>query len=299
VVYRALLDRSGRLDAQFDLPGQSIGQSVNLDIALTYTPDQPCGPLIAPVTFQIDPRSTLTVQRGGPPLGGFSAMPSEFAPSFMVALDGTSPDQLIYAARVVAAISSLTSSKLSPKVVDVKTAADADTGALIVAKSSALKETSLHPPVSGDGADVDIDDMPNDLRANITDGLGSIQVFADRPRDRTVVLVTTTGAWNLVDPLFRYIEGLDGKWTALFGDVLAAGRAGEPINLSVFAEPSAENTQEPQQAESTPIPWALIGAGVAALAVAAVVAGILVSSRRRKRPQPVGSDSDGLTKPSS
>ena len=298
VVYRSLLDTSGRLDAQFDLPGQAIGQSVDLEIALTYTPDQPCGPLIAPITFQIDQRSSFTVQRGGPPLGGFGAMPSEFAPSFQVALDGSSPDQLVYAARVVAAIASLTSRQLTPKVVDLKTAADSESGALIVAESSALQQTSLHPPVSGDGAGVDVNELPSELRASIADGLGSIQVFADRPRDRTVALVTTTGAWSLVNPLFDYIDGLDGKWSALFGDVLAAGRAGDPTNLSIFAQQADSDAVEPTQAEESPRPWGIIGIVLAAAAAVAVAAGILWSSRRRKREGTARTGEDVSTTPS-
>ncbi|PQE01303.1 hypothetical protein CYL16_09680 [Mycobacterium sp. EPG1] len=291
VVHRALLDTSGRLDAQFELAGKAIGQFVDLDIAITYTPDQPCGPLIAPITFQIDPRSTLTVERGGPPLGGFGAMPSEFAPSFMVAFDGTSPDQLVYAARVVAAVASLTSTQLTPKVVDVKTAADGNSGALIIAKSSALLQTSLHPPISGDGAEVDIDDLPTEVRASIADGLGSIQAFADRPRDRTVVLVTTTGDWSLVNPLFGYIDGLDGKWSALFGDVLAAGRAGDPTNLSIFAERAgSDDAPEQPRSEAGPVSGKVIGIGVAVAVVAAAGVAIMWSSRRSKRNLPAGPD---------
>ncbi|OAN42375.1 hypothetical protein [Mycolicibacterium iranicum] len=286
VVYRSLLDTTGRLDARFDIPGQTMGQFVNLDIALTYTPQQVCGPLIAPMSFQIDPKSSLTITRGGPPLGGFSALPSEFSPSFLVAFDGSSPDQLVYAGRVVAAIASLTNRQLTPKVVDVKTAGDANSGALIIAKSSALEQTSLLPPISGDGGEVSVDNLPAELSANIGDGLGSIQVFADRPRDRTVVLVTTTDAWSLVDPLFTYIDGLEGKWSALSGDVLAAGRAGVATNLSVFAQPTGEDVAEAPPAETSP-PWAVIGIAVAVAAAGAILAGILWSSLRRKRRQSV------------
>lgn len=296
VVYRALLDKSGRLDARFDIPGQTMGQFLNLDITLTYTPQQPCGPLIAPMTFQIDPKSSLAIQRGGPPLGGFSAMPSEFSPSFLVALDGSSPDQLVYAARVVASIAGLTNRQLTPKVVDVKTAGDANSGALIIAESSALEQTSLRPPVSGDGADVSVEDLPAELRANIGDGLGSIQVFADRPRDRTVVLVTTTDAWSLVDPLFTYIDGLEGKWSALSGDVLAAGRAGVATNLSVFAQPTGEDVAESAPAETSP-PWTVIGIAVAVAAAVAILAGILWSSLRRKRRQSAPAGEDPATTP--
>jgi hypothetical protein len=279
VVYGAPLNDTGRLDATFDVNNQAFGQWINLDLALTYTPNQTCGPFIAPITFQVDPQSTLTVHRGGPPLSGFGAVPSEFSPSFLVALDGTSPDQLTYAARTVAAIARLTSAPLAPQVVDVKTAVDAHSGALIVAESAVLEGTSLNPPVGGDGATVDLG-LPTELRANIDEGLGSIQAFADRPRNRSIVLVTTTDAWALVDPLFSYIEGLDGGWSALTGDVLAAGAGGVPTNVAIRADAEAVDTV-PTQASTSPKQWIPLGVGLAVVAALAIVAAVLWSRRRR------------------
>lgn len=279
VVYRAALDSSGVLDATFDLERPAFGQGVNLDFALTYTPHEACGPLMAPISFQVDPRSTLTMKRGGPPLNGFGAFPSEFSPGFMVALDGSGPNQLSYAARVVAAIARLTNTQLTPQVVDLKTAADADTGALIVANSKAIEQTTLNPPVAGDGATVDLS-LPTELRANIEDGLGSIQAFADQPRNRSVVLVTSTASWSLVDPLFNYIDGLDGGWSALSGDVLAAGEARVPTNVAIR---DSGNTFLPPSAPALPTSlnqWIPIAIGVAVVVAIAVVAAILWSRRR-------------------
>ena len=275
VVHRASLDNTGHLDATFNLESQTLGQFVRLDFALTYTPRQTCGPLIAPMAFEVDPRSTLTMHRGGPPPAGFSAVPSEFSPSFMVAIDGGNQNQLDYAARVVAAMARLTGSQLMPQLVDVKTAADATSGALIVASSAAMKQTSLNPPLGGDGTAVDVD-LATELRANIDGGLGSIQAFVDRPRNRSVVLVTTTDAWTLVDPLFNYIDGLDGGWSALTGDVLAAGAGGVPTNVSIRA---AGDTFEPPPHSSSR--WIPVGAGVAVVAAIAVLAAALWSRRRR------------------
>ena len=68
-------------------------------------------------------------------------LPSEFSPQFLVALDGTNPNQLNYAAQVVAAIARLTSTELKPKVIDLQTAVSATTGALIVANSKAIQQT--------------------------------------------------------------------------------------------------------------------------------------------------------------
>jgi hypothetical protein len=275
VVYRSLLDSTGQLDATFDLQRQMLGQRINLELALTYTPEQMCGPLLTPITFQVDPRSTFTVHRGGPPLAGFAGLPSEFSPGFMVALDGSSPDQLADAARVVAAIARLTGRQLTPQLVDINTAADATTGALIVARSSAIGQTSLDPPLAGDGAAVDVR-LPTALRGNVTDGLGSIQAFADTARNRSVVLVTTTAGWALVNPLLDYIDGPDVSWTRLTGDVLAAGVAGVPTNLSIRDEIGGSfdpsSALSPATAGGSAILWVGIGIGAAVLILAAVVA---------------------------
>lgn len=280
VVYRAALNDTGLLDATFDLDGQKLGQGINLDFAFTYTPHEVCGPLLAPITFQVNPKSTLTLTRGGPPLGGFGALPSEFSPNFMVALDGSSPDQLTYAARIVSAVARLTNGQLMPQVVDVKTAAEGTSGALIVANSEALSKTSLNPPLSGDGTAVDVA-LPTELRANVADGLGSIQAFADPPRNRSVVLVTTSGPWTLVDPLFTYLDGLGGGWSQLTGDVLAAGAAGTPTNVAIR---SGGDTAEPASAASAEsISWPHIGIGVAIAAVALLVLiGVILWARRRR-----------------
>lgn len=282
IVYRAMLDDTGLLDATFDLGSQMLDEQwINMELALTYTPRQECGTLIAPITFQIDPRSTLTMHRGGNPLGGFAAFPSEFGPMFVVALDGSGPDQIAYAARVVAAIARLTRAELKPQVVDLQTAADANSGALIVAKSQALQQLPLNPPVAGDGSSVNFA-LPDDLQLNIDGGLGSIQAFADAARNRSVVLVTTTAEWTLVDPLFGYIDGAVKDWSELTGDVLAAGVAGTPTEVAVRP---AGNVFEPPQSSTDS--WlktgAMVGGVTAALAIAVLAVALFL---RRRRVQP-------------
>ena len=289
VLYRAPLNQSGTLDATFNLDSQMLNQQfVSLQLALTYTPDQPCGPLVSSLTFQIDPRSTLTLHRGGPPLNGFNAFPSEFSPQFLVAMDGTSPNQLSYAAQVVAAIARLTNTELTPKVVDLRTAVAATQGALIVANSKAIQQTSLNPPVSGDGSSINFN-LPTAMNVNIGDGLGSIQAFADPPRNRSVVLVTTTADWGLVDRLFSYIDGSVSDWGQQSGDVLAAGAGGTPVSVAI--RPPSDVFLPPTSAIAAS--WIKAAVGAAALATIAAIAGALSLGRRKARrtPEPVGDHS--------
>lgn len=275
-VYTTALNDSGRVDAVFDIPSQFLGQRITFEYDLTFSPRQLCNPTIAPVTFQLDPRSTLTMRRGGQAPGGFSAVPSEFSPVLLVALDGSHSNQLDYATRVVADIARRTGSALMPRVVDLKAAADATIGALIVANSAALESTSLHPPIGGKSSDVQVD-LRDELRATINNGLGSIQAFADGPRQRTVVLVTTSGAWSLVEPLFAYIDQLPDGWSSLDGNVLAAGPEGIVTNLSIGPVASASNS--PDDTSHGPI-WLAIGAGLLVVAVLGLGAGLWWRRRR-------------------
>ncbi|UNB56264.1 MULTISPECIES: cellulose biosynthesis cyclic di-GMP-binding regulatory protein BcsB [unclassified Mycolicibacterium] len=276
-VYTAPLRDSGRVDAVFDVPGEFLKQRVNFDFDLTFSPRQLCSPTIAPMTFELDPRSTLTMRRGGQPLGGFGAVPSEFSPEFLVALDGSGPSQLDFASRVVANIARQTEAPLRPRVVNVKDAAGASTGALIVANSATLRSTSLRPPIGGESSDVQVA-LRDELRADINGGLASIQVFADQPRDRTVVLVTSSGAWSLIEPLFGHIDQLPNGWSSLSGDVLAAGAEGTVTELAIGPEGIAPTTDQ-DGANSPPI-WLAIGAGVLAAAVLGLGAALWWRRRR-------------------
>jgi hypothetical protein len=278
VVFTSALGDSGRLDATFELPASVLAERIVLNFALTYTPRMICSPMIAPITFQLDPRSTLTVHRGGHAAGGFRSLPSEFGPNFVVALDGSGPGQLNYASRLVVDMAREGTADLTPRVVDIKSAAESNLGALIVANSTTLKQTALNPPISGDQSSVSID-LPTVLRADVGSGLGTIQAFADAPRDRTVVLVTTTAAWPLVDPLFTYIEQLPDGWSQLTGDVLAAGSQGIPADMSIRDHRVAGSAG--QSSTAPPLGWILGLLG--AFALGAVAAWLWLCRGRRDR----------------
>lgn len=278
VVYTSPLDDSGRVDAVFDVPSEFLTQRIDFEFDLTFSPRQLCSPTIAPLTFQLDPRSTLTTKRGGPALGGFSAVPSEFSPEFLVAFDGTNPNELDYAAQTIAAIARTSGTAMMPRVVDVTSAAESTTGALILANAATIGETSLQPPVGGESTDVRVD-LSTQLRADIDGGLGSVQAFADEPRNRTVILVTTSGDWSLVEPILGYLTQQPGGWSRLDGNVAVAGAAGVVDDLSI--DPGLSASSAPQDDGAGWTTWLAIGIGCVALA--AVVAGAVLWRSRRRR----------------
>lgn len=278
-LYSAPLDSSGRVDAVFDVPRFLLRQQMGLDFHLTYTQPQPCGPWVAPLTFQLDPRSTVTARHGGALGAEFTSLPSDFSPDFVVGFDGSSPDQLRYASRVVVDLARVTSTQLTPHVVDFKTATESDKGALIVANSKSIDQSKLRPPISGKGASVDVN-LPDALRTDITNGLGSVQVLADQPHQRTVVLITTTGEWSLVEPILDYIDRLPTGWAGLTGNVLAAGKQGSVVDLSIGVSDAIAPESASAPSESAAVTtW--VALGLAAVAAAGAAFWWLRTRRRR------------------
>lgn len=278
VVFTSALNDSGRLDASFELPADVLAERIVLNFALTYTPRMICSPMIAPITFQIDGRSTLSAHRGGPARGGFRSLPSEFSPNFLVAFDGSGPGQLGFATRLVVDMARLTNAQLTPRVVDLKSAVESKIGALIVANSTTLKQTTLDPPITGDQSSINVD-LSSALRADVGSGVGSLQAFVDRPRDRTVVLLTTTAAWSLAEPLLGYVEQLPDGWSQLTGDVLVAGAQGVPADMSVRDNRVAA---APAQSSWAP-PLGLVVGLLVAVAVGGVAVWFWMRRRRRNR----------------
>ena len=66
---------------------------------------------------------------------------------------------------------------------------------------------------------------------DLNGALGVVQAFTDK--ERTVLAVSGSGDWSLVDASFDYIRALPNRWASLTGDVVATGSAGETVNLTV------------------------------------------------------------------
>jgi hypothetical protein len=286
VLHSAELGETGLLDARFTIPGDLGGSMAGWEIVVSYEPAPgACNPRTVPLTFELDGSSTIAVAGGSVLMGGFSALPVGFAPTFQVALGESTPEFLARAAAVIASVQRLTAQQLQPNLVGLPEAVDNGASALIVADSAQLAHAKLDSPIrSSGGSEISTTfapTVPNDPEDQVTldlpGGLGSVQAFADR--GRTVVLVSTSGGWELADRALDYIAGLQRGWRDLAGDVVVAGPDGEPKNLTIRARGPQLQVVD---AGTQWLPWALTG-GVAVLVGALALAGLSIRRRRRGR----------------
>ncbi|MBB4852714.1 hypothetical protein HNP40_000080 [Mycobacteroides chelonae] len=228
------LDNSGHLDTRLTIPSELAVRSTDLALSVNYQPAPGmCNARTEPMLFQVSPESTITLNRtDSGAMGGFDSLPRGFASSFQVASDNSDPEALHHAVQVVSLLQYASKAELHPVLVDLETAARDGSGAVIIAQAESVNRLGLNPPVTTTGQISDIE-ARNQALVNFPGGLASIQAFAHI--NRTVLLITTSGDWALLKPLFVYLADLKNGWADLKGDVLFAGAAGKPETLSIRA----------------------------------------------------------------
>jgi hypothetical protein len=271
------LDRSGHLDTKFTIPAEVAARNQGLELKIAYEPGPgACTPRTVPMSFQVDPASTATVIPGDSiAMGGFAALPEAFIPTFQVAMDGSDPDELAHAATLVGLIQQVSPVALRPILVSVDQASASNSSALIIADSKVVKRHNLNPPIGGSDSLTNID-VPADVTADIQSGLATVQSFAQN--NRTILLVSASGGWEMAKPLFDYLTSLDGGWRSLNGDVLVTGQGANPQMLTIRADGPVPLDQHPGDSWRK---WAWLS--VAVLAVSAVVIGFLLLRRRSSK----------------
>lgn len=288
VLATARLDASGQVDSRFSIPADVAARDQDLTVTVRYEPGPGCNPLTLPMEFEIDPMSTARVRRGGVvEMGGFAALPQGFVPRFQVAFDGSDPDQLAHAAKIVGLIQRLTSTALRPEVVSVEQAATSDTSALIIAGAQTVEENKLDPPIAPRGGMSEVD-LPSSTVIDISTGLAALQSYAQN--NRTIVLLTTSGPWSLGVSLLDYLAGLSNGWRDLEGDVLVVGQAQVPQQLTVRADgpvmagSSGVNADAVAQESDKRgwYEWILLGAGL--LVILTLIGGTVVLLRKQSHP---------------
>lgn len=264
------------METEFTIPADVAARDQTLGLSVTY--EQSAGTCTArsiPMDFQVDPMSTASVKSGGVALGGFAALPIGFVPTFQVAMDDTDPAQLAHAATIVGLIQRMSSVVLKPDIVTLEEASTSGTSALIIANARSVHAQKLDPPIDTAG-DLSSIDLPAPVVANISTGIASLQSYAQN--NRTVVLVTTSGNWEMASAIFNYLSSLTG-WQDLSGDVLVSGQGGNPQTLTIRTDRPTLDTRQSGLSVGN---WVELG-GAALLLLGAVAGVVYLLTRRIRR----------------
>lgn len=269
------LDESGVLDLTGDIPAESVTSNIGMALELRYVPSRECAPMNDRMTFSLDPRSTVTVTPGSRNRGGFPMLPLAFTPDFDVAIDA--PGHLRYAAQAINLIGQQTGETLRPRLTTFDAAAASGTGLLFVGGGAELHQAAMTPPLKPDSPNAfGINGSPQ-TEVDLSGPLGIVQGFTHN--NRTVLAISGTGDWALVDETLDHIRGLPNRWGSLTGDVVATGAAHQTVNLTVREGGTLVNEYPGSQWRW----WAVLSSAIGvSVAIAAVVI-VLVRRRRRAR----------------
>lgn len=269
------LDNSGLLDVTGDIPAESIISNVGMALELRYIPRQECAPMNDRMTFTLDPTSTVAVTPGTRNRGGFPVLPMALTPEFDVAIDNA--EHLPYAAQAINLMGQQTAVTLRPRVTTFADAAASGTGLLAVTGSDELTKAEMNAPLLPGAPNTVGVNGSVDTDVDLNGPLGVVQAFTDN--GRTVLAVSGSGDWSLVDASFEYIRGLPNRWASLTGDVVATGAAGETVNLTVREGGGLVN-EYPGDGWKW---WAWLTLAMGTSALIAVVTWVIVRRRRATR----------------
>ncbi len=267
ILASGILDRSGVTELSGNIPAAGITSAIGMALEIRYAPaGGECA--FGGMTFSIDPASTITVVPGAENRGGFAMLPMAFTPELDVAIEG--PDQIRYAAQAINLIGRQASVPLQPSLAGLDEAAKRGTGLLAVTSGEQLQRVGLRPPLSLPGAGAVAVNGATVTDIDLGGSLGVVQAFPHN--GRVVLAIDSTGGPQAAD------RSLDGGWSALTGDVVAAGDAGEVVNLSMTT----------RQAMAPPVSdgwrwWTWFTLGLIAVGLPALAGIALVRRRRAQR----------------
>ncbi len=280
------LNGSGQLSQEFTIPHPAISRSTPLALVVSYWPVGGCNNGGRVMTFTVDPRSwvSATMESGG--AGGFPALPTAMLPSFQVALADNTAVELDSAVQVVAGMQQMSSVLLDPNVVALSTATGSKLPVLVVGSSEVLR-AHFSPPLASLSTTTLEAEFHEPMSADVSLPIAALQVFDQSSHQRTVVMVSTSGSWDMVTHLLGSLGDSQSQWSSLTGDVLATTPTGAIVNLTVRA--GGAGATEYAVPSSTP-PIVLIGVlgGCALALVILMVTFLLVRRARHSQPKPEG-----------
>jgi hypothetical protein len=273
ILASGVLDRSGVTELSGNIPAAGIASTIGMALEIRYAPaGGECA--FGGMTFSIDPASTITAVPGAKNRGGFAMLPMAFTPELDVAIER--PDQIRYAAQAINLIGRQASVPLQPSLAGLDEAAKRGTGLLAVTSGEQLQRLGLRPPLSLPGAGAVAVNGATVTDIDLGGSLGVVQAFSHN--GRVVLAIDSTGGPQAADRSLDYIRSLDGGWSALTGDVVAAGDAGEVVNLSMTT----------RQAMAPPVSdgwrwWTWSTLGLIAVGLPTLAGVVLVRRRRAQR----------------
>ena len=244
VVASTSLNSTGRSYLDFTIPSQSITRVTGVNLIVSYFPvGGICTGGYRTIQFSVDPHSTVTLSRVTTGLGGFVAVPSALTPTFQVSFDRDSFTRLAVACSVITGLGQLTNQLLVPSVTPWRVAQNNGMALLAVGDSHFMR-FSDSPLVSLHGTTIVVDAKRN-ITLNPNVALASLSVFADNAHNRTVLAATTSGSWDLFNPIFAQLGNTSSGWQGLTGDTLAAGPGGQVVNVAILAGLPADQQFQP------------------------------------------------------
>jgi hypothetical protein len=227
------LNGGGSLQLPITIPQPLISRVTDLTLTATYFPAGfSCTGISRTMTFTIDPRSTVTPSLSTGGVGGFTQLPQALVPSFQVSFDHDDVARLNAAVSTVCGFQRISPVLLHPNVVPLSTSKANSLPLLVVATASSIQGDFTAPLQYRGGALYSVASAGGG-QVKLATPVAAIQAFDDTAHNRTVLQVTTTSSWDLVQGLFSYLGNTPTNWAALTGDVLAQGQNGTPVNLSV------------------------------------------------------------------
>ncbi|MGW0042252.1 hypothetical protein [Rhodococcus sp. NPDC003348] len=275
------VDADGRIDRWVTIPPESMSRYTELVVTLQVAGAMTCGST-QPVTLSLDPAGAVRSETTLPPQpGGFQALPQSLMPTTQIGLqDGTFADAR-RAMTIVTGLQGLTVTPFRPELVDLDTAVNSDSPAILIAADGGLPDSVPLPlQVTGDDT-VELTNLTADTAPETVDvpGLrfGSLQAAWDDDHDRMLLVATSTDAPQSVDRILDWLSADRNRWSSLSGDALFQTGDRDPVTVS--AEQPAPTVDE----TTGVVRGVLAAGGLLLLAGVAVAAALLIRTRRRSK----------------
>ena len=216
------------IDEFIQLPKPFLTRDLNLEVKIDYVaPSGNCSTSPLLMSAQVDPRSSLFLEKGWAPSPGFDRFPQAFVAEFGVHMAPLTRSALSRAGRLVSALQETTEQPLSPKLYAENIPAESD---LLVLGSRGLEER-LNAPVQSPGTRILNQSGEAVLSFRPESPQAMLQGFKNDGRN-ILLLTHTSDSSALADSLLSGLLLPDG-WFGVHGDFAIRGQTGAAKTLQI------------------------------------------------------------------